>query len=167
MAFADIGAFTTGDILTAADLTQIRANFLALGTQPACSIRSSVTQDVTTGATGEVLLADTENYDSDTMHTGSQARQTIQTGGLWLAMATVQFAFHATGNRGASFRLDGTTNYESMFVPASGATNSTVLTIVRPFVLTAAQYVEIRAVHSQGSDNAVTLQDFSMIHLNY
>jgi hypothetical protein len=145
----------------------IRDNFQTLAAGPACSVKASVAQAVTTGATGEALTADTENYDTDTMHSGTQARITATTGGLYLATATIQFANDTDGNRGISFRIDGSTILESGFVPASTGTNSTVLSTSRFLVLTAGQYVETRAVHNAGADLDVQLLDFSMVLLNY
>jgi hypothetical protein len=158
---------STGTIPPASWGDAIWTNIQTLATRPAASVKASVAQAVTTGATGEALLADVENYDSDTMHSGTQARLTATTGGLWLATATIQFANNTTGNRGISFRIDGSTILESGFVPASGGTNSTVLSTSRFLALTAAQYVETRAVHNSGSDLDVTLLDFSMVLLNF
>jgi hypothetical protein len=172
VAFSDLNLIhnpATGTIPPATWGDQIRANFVALGAKPACSVYNSAVQAVTTGGTGEVLTANSEAYDSDSMHSTSVAtsRITFNTAGLYLVCATVQFAFNTTGNRGLSFKVDGTTNVERMLVPACQGANSTVLTATYFGPFAAAEFIEARAVHTVGSDLNVTLLEFSAVLQNF
>jgi hypothetical protein len=172
VAFSDLNLIhnpATGTIPPATWGDQIRANFVALGARPACSVSNSAVQAVTTGGTGEVLTANTEAYDTDSMHSMSVAtsRITFNTAGLYLVIATVQFANNTTGNRSVSFKIDGTTDIERMFVPACQGANSTVLTATYLAPFSAAQYAECRAVHSVGSDLNVTLLEFAAVLQNF
>jgi hypothetical protein len=170
VAFSDLNLIhnpATGTVPPATWGDQIRDNFVALGAKPACSVYASAAQAVTTGGTGEVLTANTERYDTDSMHTGSGSRITFNTAGSYLVIATAQFANNTTGNRSLSFRLNDTTNVERMLVPACQGANSTVLTATYFGPFAAAEFIEARAVHTVGSDLNVTLLEFSAVLQNF
>lgn len=162
MAYADLLTVQTlnvGDVLTAAALQQIRANEEFLVDPPAVSIFHSTTQLVATGTTGAALIADSENFDNDSMHSTSSntSRITAQTAGRYLFIATVNFANNATGFRNIFFRKNAATDYAGQSVMTVTTGNSTTITSVRSITLAAADYVEVFASQGSGGNLAIQL----------
>lgn len=153
----------TGLVAPAAWGDQVHANLEALVDPPVCSVFHSVAVAVATGVT-TFLAADSENDDTDGMHTtgGSNSRITAQTEGRFLCIATVLFAAGAVGQRQLLFRQDGTTSFGGINVNATGAGSMRLCApMTRP--LTVGQYVEVGVLHSQGANLNVTLEEFALL----
>lgn len=164
MAYSDLNTIhnpTAGQVPPASWGDQIRDNFEFLIDPPACSVYHSTTASVS-DATTTSLNANSEYFDNDSMHSTSTntSRITIQTAGRYLFFATVQFAADTDGVRNVKFRINGSTEYECVQVPAVSAVNSIVLTATRAFVCSASDYVETRVYHTAGNALNVTLLEF-------
>ena len=158
---------TTGQVIPAAWGDQIRANQEFFVDPPACSIYSATAQTVANGAaTGVDLVAASENFDNDSMHSTSSAteRITCQTAGRYLLVATVNFASNTSGSRRVAFLLNGATTYGAS-VAAPAPTNSTVLTAVRAIILVAGDYVTCNVWQTSGGNLDVTLVEFAATYL--
>lgn len=166
MAYVDLAtvqSIATGQPFLAATLEQIRLNEEFLIDPPAASVYNSSSQTVAAN-TLTVLTADSESFDNDSMHSTSTntSRLTIQTAGRYLFVATVIFATGTATERNVQFLVDGTTAYEGTKVNANASgSQNTVLTAVRMIVVTAGQYVEVRARQRTSGDLAVTLSEFA------
>lgn len=155
MAYADlltVQTLNTGDILTAACLTQIRNNGEFLINPPACSVFKAASVSVANNTLTQ-LVADSEIFDNDSMHSTSvnTSRITAQTAGRYLAFATVFFDVDADGIRNVKFRVNGTTTYECMQVPAVSATQGCIITGVRAIPMVAGDYFEVLVLHTAGA----------------
>lgn len=135
---------------------------------PAASVYNSTTQAVGTG-TISVMLANSENYDNNGMHStvSNTGRITIQTAGRYLFTGTVSFASTIGGNSHASVSLlvNGTTRLNGIGGQIGNAVFGCVATAARTAVLSAGDYVECEAFHAAGVTVACTLQEFSALYL--
>lgn len=158
---ATIQTIATGQPFLAATLQQIRDNDEFFAEPPSCSVYASSAQTVG-NSSPTALTANSENFDNDSMHStaSNTSRVTVQTAGRYLVYATVQFAADGDGVRNVRFRIDGTTSYECIQVPAVSTVNSIVVTAIRSFVLSASQYVECIGFHTAGNNLGVTLLEF-------
>ncbi len=164
-ALSTIQTIATGQVFTAATLQQANDNDEFLINPPACSIKETTAQPVA-DSTATALTSDEENFDNDSMHstTTNTSRITIQTAGRYLLYAVVSFASDLDGQRVLDFRVNGTTAYE-VFRANTGGTGVIVATAVKTLVLSAADYVEIRASHNAGNALDVTLVEFAAIFI--
>ncbi len=169
MAYAALSTIQTiaaGQVFTAATLQQINDNGEFLIDPPACSIKETTAQAVTSGATGEALTSDEENYDNDSMHStaSNTTRITIQTAGRYNLIARVGFDTNATGARSIFVKVNGTTSYVLMQIGAP-TTGGLILTGVINLVLSASDYVECWASQTSGGDLNVTLYEFAALFI--
>lgn len=155
----------TGTIAPASWGDQVRDDLEFLIDPPACSVFHSTVQSVAHGS-WVPLLANSENYDNDGMHStvSNTARITIATAGRYDVNGTISFAVNTTGNRAISVWLNGTTQYVGMLVP-SAASNSTVVSVSRTLVLNAGDYIEARAFQTCGAALDATLNEFNALYI--
>lgn len=161
MAWTTPKTWSTNEVVTAANMnTHLRDNMTFVGNPPRCSVFNSGVQSIANGTT-VVLTANSENYDSDTMHSTvtNTSRITATTAGIYLVVATVRFAANATGFRFIEFFFNATTASTAMLIPAP--TSDAVLSASRPFSFTASQFIEIQAHQTSGGALNVTLENFS------
>lgn len=169
MAYADlltVQTLNTGDILTAACMTQVRNNGEFFIDPPAASVFNSAVQSISNNTT-TALTANSENFDNASMHSTSvnTARITITTAGRYLFLATVLFANSATGYRRVSFRVDGATAYGGISGLVDAANVGARITAGRSLVLTAGQYVEVTCLQTSGGALDATLEEFVAIFM--
>jgi hypothetical protein len=97
---------------------------------------------------------DTERFDTSDFHsTSSQtSRLTIPAGGAgkYLIGCSLQWAGHATGDRGVEIMLGGTTSLARQRQPAANATAGKETTVVTAYSLAATNYVECNAFQDSG-----------------
>lgn len=98
-----------------------------------------------------VLSLNSENYDTDTMHStiSNTSRITYTTAGKYHVSCTISFAANATGVRFLTLRLNGTTALRIDDTPAISGSR-TVLLVVGDFNFAANDYVEILANQTSG-----------------
>ena len=165
-ALSTIQTIATGQVFTAATLQQANDNDEFLVDPPACSVYLATTQTVAT-STAATLLADTEYFDNNSMHSTvtNTGRITAQTAGRYLFFTTVSFPADADGSRRVDFRIDGTTSYECMNIASNSSVSAVTITGCRAFTLTAGQYVEVRIIHTAGNNLAVSFLEFGAMLL--
>jgi hypothetical protein len=134
-----------------------------------CSIKET-TQTITTGSGSYTALTSTqENSDIGGMHsTSSNTSRVIVPsgeGGLFDVTATVTFATAATptGVRVLGFGKNGSQpTFSAADATPLPTPFGTSLTGVSSFVLAAGDYLELMVFHTQGTDLACTMNDFSV-----
>lgn len=126
------------------------------GSQVGARAKHSTTQSITTSGTSQAVIFDTEDYDTDAIHSvaSNTSRFVVPTGmgGKWLAIATLFFAANATGARLGQFKVNGTTFIDGSVtgVPASATTAAQYVQISVVANLAAADYLEIFAYQTSG-----------------
>lgn len=102
MAWTTPTTFTTGNVLTAAQLnTNLRDNTNFLFDPPACIATRASNQSIPNAAGTLVSFTTADIVDTDTMHSTSTNPQniTFNTAGLYLVTINVEFDTNATGSR--------------------------------------------------------------------
>jgi len=132
---------------------------LAGGSLPRCRVYSTVANALASGGAGTRLVWDSESYDTDTLHSTSLniGRITIpsEMGGLWHFECSNSWEAVGGGGSGVRqtwFYVNGTGAYHGLnIVPG---TSASIITqgISSNIPVTAGDYVEAFAVHTQGSD---------------
>jgi hypothetical protein len=123
---------------------------------PSCALVNSAAQSHTNNANWQAVLFDTEEFDTDNMHSTvtNTGRITINTAGLYVFTANVQFAASATGLRAIGYRLNGTGTNPPSFGRAQlgtpNAANEDGLTLTTLRRMAIADWVEIDAFQSSG-----------------
>ena len=167
MSYVDLALIhdpVTGAVAPASWGDQIRENLEFLIDPPACSVNHSTNQSVP-NATVTALLADTEQFDNDSMHSTSSntSRITIQTGGRYLIFATVRTGSNQTGHRQVQIRANGDQVNSAYNIGRHDAAGdaSTVISGSRALVLSAGEYVECTLEHNAGIDVTTALEEFA------
>jgi len=156
--------WATNEVVTAANMnTHVRDNVSFLGSPPACSVKAAGAQSIS-NATTTTLNADTETYDTDSMHSNvtNNSRITINTAGRYLVMASVRFAADVDGIRLISFFRNASTEDAAMLTLAT-ASSDTSLSAARSYSFSAADFIEVRAHQTSGAALNVTLEDFTAV----
>lgn len=157
MAYADltsIQTLNTGDVLTAACMTQARDNdeWLARN-KPRCRVYRTTAQNIAHN-TQTGISFDAERVDTGAMHSTSvnTSRMTVPAGGAgWYDLGGhVEFAGNATGYRNLSIRLNGATY---IAVENIGPVSTTVMrmSIHTEYQLAVGDYFELVAFQTSGA----------------
>lgn len=152
----------TGAVAPAAWGLQIRENQEFFIDPPACSAFNSGSQSVP-DSTLTVLTADSENFDTDGMHStvSSTSRITAQTAGRYLIISAVSFDLSGTGIRRTQYLVNGVTTVSgAITTPNVGGGFSAGIVNVRMLILDVGDFVEVRAAHTDGSPLDVFLREF-------
>jgi hypothetical protein len=166
---ASVHVPSTGGVAPAAWGLQIRTNQEFMIDPPACSVFNTTTQNVG-GSTISVMLATSENYDNNGMHStvSNTGRITAQTAGRYLFTATIRFGLtNLDSNQfcSASLLINGTTRLDGFGGQVGSAAVGSVVTVVRTTVLSVGDYVESEAFHLDANTIACTLHEFSALYL--
>lgn len=151
MAYTTPTTKSTGDGLTAGEWNaQIRDNFTFLQSPPRCAISRSSAQSIANN-TITALTFDTEQYDTDTMHStvSSTSRVTATTEGLYAMTASVQFAANTTGVRTVSIVLNNATTLVTQDAENLGV-NAIKLNVATQYFLSTGDYVEVQVRQDSG-----------------
>jgi hypothetical protein len=117
---------------------------------PRCLVYQTATSSTTSGSTS-VITFDTEQYDTDTMHSTSvnTGRITATTTGLYTVYGQVCMASNATGTRTLSLVKNGATTLANARLHTVIATNAyTDLEV--DVQMTAGDYVELNMLQTSG-----------------
>ena len=159
---------STGTAAPATWGDQVRDNLEFLIDPPVCSVFHSTSQLLPT-TTGTVMLANSENFDNNSMHSTvtNTSRITCQTAGRYLLSALVGYAFHAPGHRAINLRVNGTVTIPgSVVVQATSiAGGSTGIVMTHTAVLGVGDYVEVIGFQASGGNLNVTLDEFTAVFL--
>jgi hypothetical protein len=146
----DLGTFSTGDVLTAADLTLIRNNFEGLAEPPHCDVYDTVGTSCSDG-TATPLDCSLERTDSDGLHTGgSPSRITATEDGDYDIDVTASCPSGGGSRRLLAVRVNGSTSYSLQQVAPTGGGFSTILSGSLPLSLTAGDYVQLMFFQDSG-----------------
>lgn len=117
---------------------------------PRCLVYQTATSSTTNGAS-TVITFDTEQYDTDTMHSTSTntGRITATTTGLYTVFGQVCMASNATGTRTLSLVKNGTTTVSNARLQSVIATNA-YIDLEVDVQLTAGDYVELTMLQTSG-----------------
>lgn len=117
-----------------------------------CKIYRSSTQTLTTN-THTVITFDSEDFDTDTMHSTvtNTSRITVPSTGYYAAVGVVPFAKNGTGGRAAYIYLNGSFAGSGVN-QAPNSSTSAQLVVSGLFYATSGQYFELDAYQNSGGD---------------
>ena len=154
MAWSAPATFTTGNVLTAAQLnTNLRDNTLWLHDPPGCQISRTASIAITSSTAGVELTLGVINYDTDTM-TGTANRIVTHTAGVYNFSFNVEWAAQSGGGRVAAIvaAASGQNVAVSYTAPAGTAAANTCS---GDYVCTASQVFEQNVWQNSGSTVSV------------
>lgn len=162
MAYVTPQTWSSGQRPTAAQLNQdLRDNVAFLANPPACRIFRSTTQSITSG-TEATLAFDSEQFDTDTMHStvSNTERITINTAGIYVFSWGTQFAVDGDYTNAYTYlRLNGATVVGwGSSIGTYGAGVGPLLTGASTYKCAAADYFEVRINQVNTSAGANTTQ---------
>jgi hypothetical protein len=163
MAWTTPKTWSTNEVVTAANAnTHWRDNLSFLGSPPSCAVSHS-TSPLVSDSTFTVMSADTELFDTDTMHStvSNTSRITATTAGRYELKVTMRFGINGAGSRIIAYRINGGSNIQIASYPNAGA-QETVISGWDTVVLAATDYVEALAWQNVGGNLNVNLQRFSL-----
>lgn len=155
-----------GDKVTAADEnTYVRDVTTYWNDRPRCSVYQGTTATTcTTSGTTYLMNWDTENYDSDSMHSTSSntSRIVFTTAGMYTIKVSVYFAANATGIRTVDVRMNaaGASGGGTQVMQpraAATATSSGQVNGSRDYWFNAGDYIECFATQTSGGSLATVL----------
>lgn len=120
--------------------------------RPYFFLQQAVAQAMGTSGTDYPILFDTEIADTDNGHSTSTntSRYTAQTSGLMLCLGVVAYNANATGNRRASFRVNGSTYWWNNFGSAAGTPTDSHFTTAGLIPVSSGDYVELVGRQTSG-----------------
>jgi hypothetical protein len=145
----------------------LRDNGEFLINPPVCSVFHSIAELIPT-ATAYKMAANSENFDSDAMHSTvtNNSRITIQTAGRYQLTATVTPAASAAGTyRSAHFIVNNTTTYLGFTGDIGGGALDDTISIVRNVTLAASDYVEVMVQQDTGGNLNYTMREFAVLFM--
>lgn len=157
----------TGTVAPAAWGDVIRDDLEFLVDPPTCSVFDS-TGNTVADNTVTTVSADSENFDNDAMHSTvtNNSRITVQTAGRYEFYARVNFSADITdGRRVIQLRKNGTTTTTVLSTRAVIDGSSQTLSGSMKIVMAAADYIEVRVLHTAGNNLTVTLQEFAALFI--
>lgn len=154
---------TTGLVAPASWGDALRGNDEFLIEPPQCSASHNTTQSVSSGiGSFTVLAANTEAYDTDTMHSTvtNNSRITATTAGKYRFLAHVIWDTNTSGDRVVRFLKNGATVISGI---RQGAANTLGQNLNRTIELAATDYVEVQVSQDSGGSRNVTLDEFAAV----
>jgi hypothetical protein len=128
----------------------------ALSIPPMCRAYLSTSTNISNNTVTSVSF-DSENYDTDTMHSTSSNtnRITFTTAGVYALSAACKWATAAGGVRQIVFRLNGTTDLSVASQASNGGGNNTDQQLSVQYSFAANDYVELRVYQDSGGTVAI------------
>jgi len=126
MAWSTPATFTTGNVLTAAQMnTNVRDNTGFLHSPPGCVAARTTAQVIATGTVTTLSFNATDIYDTDSMHdpVGTPTTITFNTAGVYECFVSCQFAANGTGARWITLRVAGSSPEEIGGMKDTGPTS--------------------------------------------
>ena len=119
---------------------------------PRCQLYQTATTNMSTSGTASVILFDTEQYDTDSMHSTSSntSRITCNAAGLYVVEATLGFAANATGFRRLDLRKNGGATPFAAVSHAAAPTLSTGVSVTAEVQLSVGDYIEMFGTQTSG-----------------
>lgn len=139
---------------------------------PHCAVRHSVNQSHATNGAWQALVFDTEDEDTNSMHSTSvnTSRITVPINGIYLVSGGVVFAADADGQRAVAFRKNSSgannPNVKGRIHETNpGGADAPVLAVATVIKLAATDYIELVAFQNSGA--ALTLLASTTEHFPY
>lgn len=151
MAWTAPRTWVAGELVTASIMnTHVRDNFEALY-PAACRVYHSANQAVASGGGGGTLAFNSEDYDTDAMHSTSvnTSRITATRAGKYHVGAVLIWAANATGQRQVFINRNGSTIAANVHNNAGGSVGAQ-MALSCDVALTAGQYVEVGVWQNSG-----------------
>lgn len=167
MAWTTPKTWATNEVVTAANMnTHVRDNVTFLGSPPSCAVYNSASVLVAHN-TFTVMLANTELWDTDTMHSTSSntSRITATTAGRYQLNVSMRFGVNTAGSRAIAYKVNGGSEIQLAACPAATAGIETVLSGSAMIVMAATDYVESVSYQNTGGNLDIILQSFSLTHV--
>lgn len=164
MAWTTPKTWATNEVATSANMnTHLRDNMTFLGSPPSCAVYNSASVLVAHN-TFTVMNANTELWDTDTMHSTSSntSRIVATTAGRYQLNVTMRFGINTTASRAVAYKVNGGSEIQLAAHPAATSGIESVLTGSAMIVMSAADYVESVSYQNSGGNLDVILQGFSL-----
>lgn len=141
-----------GDVLTSAQVDVLADDIQFLASPPMCRVTKSSGTNVA-DTTSVALTFDTEQYDSDSMHStvSNTGRITFNTAGVYAIGAQASFETNATGYRRIYIRSNGATTVAQGPDVAAHAGDITPVAVEGRFKAAAGDYIEVLVYQNSGS----------------
>jgi len=157
--------WSTNEVVTAANMnTHVRDNVAFLGSPPSVAVSNSASV-LTTNSTFTFMNANTELWDTDSMHSTvtNTSRLTATTAGRYQLTVTMRFGINATGSRVIGYRVNGGgSNIQLMTGLNTGVSVEMVLSGSDMLVMAATDYIETFSWQNSGGDLDAILQRASL-----
>jgi hypothetical protein len=148
---------TTGDVVSAANLTTYKDDLTYLQARKGARVYKGVAQTIAT-ATGTAIqfgASDTESYDPLAMHdpVTNNTRLTVPTGydGIWIVVGILGWAANATGRRITSIFKNGV-EVAQIQAPTLAAGQNPTYTVTYVGACVASDYFELRGFQDSGGN---------------
>ena len=131
---------------------QVRDNTSFLYSPASCALDHTGNQTISNGTWTSVTFTAPDLFDTDNMHSTSSntSRITINTAGIYLLTANIEWTSQATGFRASRIYVDGSTIISSdQRTTVSG--DSTISALSGIYRFTAGQYVELQGYQNTGA----------------
>lgn len=155
-----IGTFTSGAILTAAQMNEIGTNTNNYRVPPLCRVYRNAALSHTSSANNQTPAFDTESFTntdggavSGMWTSGDGSKITIRTAGVYVVTATIQFAANGTGFRQLEILLNGTTVIGKE-VEAGNSSYSSTLNASTIYSFAATNYIQCQVYQNSGGNLA-------------
>lgn len=156
MAIYDIETVTAAELITVQKMNEEwQGNISFLLNPPACRVYNNAgLTHTSTGNWQKLSGFNSERYDTDSMHSTSVSseRITINTAGLYLVTAAIEWAANATGLRGLQISLNGSTPIVTDHENSNGASFGTAISVSTVYKFTAGQYFEVHGFQNSGGN---------------
>lgn len=156
-----ISTFTSGAILTAAQMNGIGTNVNNYRVPPACRIERTATQSINNATDTLVAFTagasfDTESPSDPMFSSGTNTTITIRTAGIFLVSFNVTFAANTTGTRFAGVRLGGGATQPSAQVGGHNSPGDVTLNGTFPMSLSVGNALTLNVYQTSGGALNVT-----------
>jgi hypothetical protein len=154
-----ISTFTSGQVLTAAQMNEIGTNSNNYRVPPMCSLTRTAALSQTATATYQPVAWDTEKFtqtDTGMWSAGSNpSRINLTTAGVYYVTGGAAFAGSVTGLRATQIQRNGVTQAFGTLVPGNSAIN--YLNVAALIESDGTQYVELAVYQDTGGNFAYTV----------
>lgn len=165
MAYADLdGVFnpSVGAVVPIEWLEQIRENFEFVVDPPRCSVVGASTTTGSSTVTWYTLDQDTELFDTDGIHSGSNDYLQIVTPGTYMLGARVNWEANGTGNRAVAIILNDNASFRWQLqkVDAAAGSTGTIMSGVTLRSLAASDQLKVQVLQNSTVNLECTLLEF-------
>lgn len=153
---------STGTVVPVAWFEQMRENFEFIVDPPRCSVTGSNTTTGSSTTTWYTLDQDTEIFDTDGIHSGSNDYLQIVTAGTYMIGARCNWEANGTGNRAIAVILNDNASYRWQLqkVDAAAGSTGTIMSGVTLRSLAVADQLKVQVLQNSGGNLECNLLEF-------